>query len=161
MRRNLVGPAGLLLALAIAGSASAATVDRFSFEDVLVNTYSCGVTLTTRIAGEGAAHLTTDGNFAFATIRFRVSGVAVDPSTGASMQLDARQILIERADAMALVGQGTFIHVAGEGVLLGDVGRLVFDPATGETLHASAHVVRFDDPASADRIDAAICALFD
>jgi hypothetical protein len=39
-----------------------------------------------------------------------------------------------------------------------DAGRLVFDLESGETLRASAQVIRWDDPEGLAAIDAALCA---
>lgn len=161
MHRRLIAIAGLLLALAIAAPVSAATTDRFSFEEQIVDSYTCGVVVTTRVIADGTAHLGADGSWRFTTIRFRYWGQAVQTATGRTIPLTGRQILMERPDQVALIGQGSFIRLAGEGVLLGDVGRLVFDPSDGSTIAASAHVLRFDDPDARARLDAAICSLFD
>lgn len=161
MHRRLYSMAGLLFALAIAAPVSAATVERFSFEDQFVDSYNCGVVVTTRVIADGTAHLAADGSWRFTTIRFRFLGEAVQTATGLTIPLTSRQILMERPDQVATVGQGAFIRLAGEGVLVGDVGRLVFDPSDGSTIAASAHVVRFDDPDARAEVDAAICSLFD
>jgi len=63
--------------------------------------------------------------------------------------------LVERAR-----GQGYFIRVPVKGVVLLDVGRLVFDPETGNTLFQSAGVIPFDEDTEA-ATDAAVCSLFD
>lgn len=153
--------AGLLLAIAIAAPTSANTIERFSFDDVIEDTYSCGAVLTTHLHGDVIVHLATDGTWLGTSIRFRYDGLAVDPATGAAVELAGRQILAEGRDAIALRGQGSFIRIGGSGVVLLDVGRLVFDPADGSTLSASAQVIAFDDPDAVARIDAAVCSLFD
>lgn len=158
--RSVAGIAGLLLALALAGPVSANSLDRFSFDDVLVETYGCGVVLTTRVHGDGTAHLDAAGNWRFTTIRLRYDGEAVDPVSGATLELDARQVITEAPGVATSHGQGIFLRLPGTGVVLLDVGRLVFDPADGSTIAATPHVIPFDDPESAAAIDAAVCSLF-
>ena len=153
--------AGLLLAVAIAAPTSANTAERFSFEGVIEDVYSCGAILTTQVHGDVTAHLGTDGTWLGSSIRLRYDGLAVDPTTGTTIELSGRQIVAEGPDTVALRGQGVFIHLAGSGVVLLDVGRLVIDPADGSTLFASAHVIAFDDPDAVARIDAAVCGLFE
>jgi hypothetical protein len=161
MRRYIRPAAGLLLALALAAPASAHTQDRFTFDERLVETFSCGVTVTTTIHGDGMARLDADGSWIATTVRLRYTGVAVDPATGASVVLSARQVIAEAPGTATSRGQGLFIRLPGDGVVLLDVGRLVFDPSDGSTLFSSAHVIAFDDPTTIARVDAAICSLFD
>jgi hypothetical protein len=153
--------AGLLLVIAIAAPTSANTAERFSFDDVIEDVYSCGAILTTHVHGDVIGHLATDGTWLGSSIRLRYDGLAVDPATGETIELAGRQIVTEGPDAVALLGQGLFIRLGGDGVVLLDVGRLVIDPADGSTLFASAQVIEFDDPDAAARIDAAVCSLFD
>jgi hypothetical protein len=156
-----IAVAGLLLAHAVAGPVSANTTGRFSFDDVIVDTSSCGVVLTTQVHGDVTAHIANDGTWLVSQIKIRYAGVAVDPATGRTLHLPARQNVMERPDAIATSGQGIFIRVPGQGVLLLDVGHLVFDPTDGSTINASAHVIAFDDPTLEARIDEALCSLFD
>jgi len=152
--------AGLFLALLLAAPAAANTTDRFTFDDTLVEAYSCGVVITTAVHGVGTAHLTADGTWLWTTIQLQYAGEAMDPASGETIALTGRQVITEAPGAATLRGQGIFIRVAGRGVVLLDVGRLVFDPSTGSTLSASAQVIAFDDPDAAARIDAAVCSLF-
>ena len=161
MRYRMSAVAGLLLAVAVAAPASANTVERFSAVDVIEDTYSCGVVLTTDVDADLTVHFASDGTWLGTEIRISYSGRAVDPSTGQVIELASRQILSERADRITVRGQGIFIRLAGRGVVLHDVGRLVFDPADGSTIAASAKVIPFDDPEAIARIDAAVCSLFD
>lgn len=161
MRHLIRLAAGSLLALAIAAPASADTQDRFMFDDRFVQTFTCGLTLTTDVHGDGMARLDADGLWIGSTVRLRYATVALDPTTGATLELAGRQIVHEAPGQATSVGQGFFIRVAGEGVVLHDVGRLVFDPSDGSTSFASARVIPFDDPTAAARIDAAVCSLFD
>ena len=159
--RSVAGIAGLLLALALAVPVSANSLDRFSFDDVLVETYTCGVVITTRIHGDGIAHLDANGDWLFTSVRLRYAGEAFDPESGATLELESRQILTETPASATSHGQGIFLRLPGEGVVLMDVGRLVFDYTDGSTIAATPHVIPFDDPGSAARIDAAVCSLFD
>ena len=161
MRRNLVAITGLLAALSLAGPVSANTTDRFSFHDVIVDEATCGVVLTTQVDGEVVAHIANDGTWRFSQIRIRYSGIAVDPATGETIQLPARQNILERPEVVATSGQGTFLRVPGQGVVLHDNGHLVFDPGDGSTIKASARVATFDDPTFEAKVDAALCSLFD
>jgi hypothetical protein len=161
MYRSLIVLTGLLVALALAGPASANTAERFSFNDVIVDAASCGVVLTTQVSGDVTAHLASDGSWLFSQIKVRYAGTAVAPATGMTIQLPARQNIIDRGEVIATSGQGIFIRLPGRGVLLLDVGHLVFDPGNGSTITASAHVIAFDDPTSAARVDEAICSLFE
>ena len=153
--------AGLLLAAAIVSPAAASGVMRDSFTEVLVERYSCGVVVTTTVHADAAIHVAPDGSPGSIQLRFRYDGEAVDPDTGATIALQGRQIVTDEAGIIALRGQGMFLRLAGRGVVLHDVGRLVVDARTGETLAASARVLPFDDPTAAARVDAAVCSLFD
>ncbi len=160
MRQRMAALAGLTLALLVAAPVGANTTDRFQYDDVLQDQYSCGAVLTTYVHADGTASFASDGTWRSTTIRFRYDGAAVDPATGKTIALGARQILTERADTATTRGQGLFIRVAGKGVVLMDVGRLVFQLADGGTSFASAHVLRFDDPDAEAKVDAAVCSLF-
>jgi hypothetical protein len=160
MRSRRSAVAGLLLAVALAAPASANTTERFSFDDVIEDVFSCGVVLTTDIHADVTVHFASDGTWLTTSIRFRYAGEALDPATGEVIELVGRQIVSESADLVTLRAQGTFIRLAGRGVVLSDVGRLVFDPADGSTIAASARVIRFDDPDAEARLDAAVCSLF-
>jgi hypothetical protein len=159
--RRLSLVAGFMLALAATAPVAANTTERFVLDDTFSNEYSCGAVVTTRAVGDVIVHHGKDGAWLFGTIHIRYFGEAANPATGEVIHLTGRQIMLERPTAVALMGQGMFLHLPGEGVLLGDVGRFVFDPADGSTLASSSHVIRFDDPSGEARIDAAVCSLFD
>lgn len=161
MRHTLAGFAGLILTLAVAVPVAANSTDRFSFDDVIHNEYSCGVLETTQVYGDGTAYFGADGTWLSTTIRFRYDGLFADPATGVTIAAKGRQILTEQAGTVVLRGQGTFIRVPREGVVNHDVGRLVLDLPDGTTTFASAKVVPFDDPEASARVDAAVCSLFD
>lgn len=161
MLRRITAATALFAALALAGPVSANTTERFSFDDVIVDEATCGVVLTTEIFGEVTWHFASDGSWRFGQVKISYSGVAVDPATGRTLRLPARQNIHERPDVIATSGQGIFIRVPGQGVVLHDNGHLVFDPGDGSTIKASAHVITFDDPTFAARLDEALCSLFD
>ena len=161
MRHRRLTLAGVVLALAVAAPVSANSSERFSWQEEIVDTSSCGVVLTTTILADVTVHLAGDGSWRSTAIRLRYDGVAVDTTTGASMDLTARQNLTEvPGGPITTRGQGIFLRVPGTGVVLHDVGRLVFDPSDGATLFRSAKVIPFDDPTAGARIDAAVCSLF-
>jgi hypothetical protein len=161
MQRRIAAMTGLIAALALAGPASANTIERFPFQEEFVDTASCGVVLTTQISGDVASHFGNDGTWRFTQVKIRYAGVALDTATGATLELPARQNILDSGDVVATSGQGIFIRLAGEGVLLHDNGHLLFNPGDGSTIMASAKVVPFDDPTLAARIDEALCSLFD
>jgi hypothetical protein len=161
MRQWVAALAGLALAFLVAAPVAANTSDRFQYDDVFQDQYSCGAVLTTRVHADGTASFAADGTWRSTMIRFRYDGDAVDPATGQSIALRGRQVLTEQGDTATTRGQGVFIRVGGRGVVLMDVGRLVFRLADGGTVFASAHVLRFDDPEAEAKVDAAVCSLFD
>ena len=130
---TLAGIAGFLLALALGASASANVVDRFSFDDVIEDVYSCGVVVTTDVHADAAAHLTADGTWLWTAFRLRYDGRAFDPVSGRTIALTGRQVLTEEPGILTSRGQGIFLRLPGRGVVLLDVGRLVFDPGDGST----------------------------
>lgn len=158
---ELSGAAALALAVSIAGPASANTRDRFTIDDVIENTYSCGVVETTHVLGRGTASFDADGNWLGTTIHFTYDGTFTDPATGRSIPERSSQTVTENDGLIATRGQGIFLRVAGEGVVLHDVGRLVFDPSDGSTVSATPKVIPFDDPDIGAKIDAAVCSMFD
>jgi hypothetical protein len=161
MRHRHPLAAGLLLAAAIVSPAAASGVVRDSFTEELVEQYTCGVVITTTVHADAIVHLGDDDSWRWVQLRFRYDGEAVHPATGETIALRGRQIVTDEAGIIALRAQGMFLRLAGRGVVLHDVGRLVLDGATGATLAASARVIPFDDPDSAAQIDAAVCSLFD
>ena len=161
MKHRVAALSGLALALGLALPASASTQDRFTIDDVIVDTFSCGVVVTTAIHGDGSAWFDADGNLIVVSIHFRYDGTFADPATGRTIHQTARQNVTDRGDRIATRGQGTFLRLPGEGVVMYDVGRLVFDPADGATLKATPHVISFDDPTAAAKADAAVCGMFD
>lgn len=160
MRNGLATFGGLVLALGLAIPAAARTTERFTIDDVIEKEYSCGVVETTQVHGEGTASFAGDGSWTSDFIRFRYSGEFVDPATGRVIEQHARQNLTITASEIAGRGQGTFLRLAGEGVVMHDVGRLVFDPADGSTFFATPKVLVFDAALDA-KVDAAVCSMFD
>ena len=158
-RRSLV--LALVLAGTVASPVSASGVARDSFTEVLVESYSCDVVITTTVHADATIHLADDGTWQSVQLRFRYAGEAVKLGSGETIALTGRQIVTDEAGIITLRGQGLFLHLSGRGVVLHDVGRLVIDGPTGTTLFASARVLPFDDPDAAARIDAAVCSMFD
>ena len=151
---------GLALAAVVAVPTTAATVDRFAFDDISERVFSCGAQERTLIHVDGADYFDAAGNWSWTSVRFRYDGALSDPTTGAVFTTKGRQVVTIRADEVQLRGQGYFIRVPVEGVVLLDVGRLVFNLDTGETLFQSAGALPFDE-ASEAAADAAVCSLFD
>lgn len=161
MRYRAATIGGIALAIGLAVPASAQTHERFTIDDEFEKSYSCGVVETTQVHGDATAYFAADGSWRSTTIHFQYEGRFVDPATGDVIEQRARQNLTERAGEVSTRGQGIFLRLHGEGVVLHDVGRLVFDPTDGSTSFASAKVLAFDDPEAEARIDAAVCSLFD
>src|SRR5262245_41971275 len=161
MRALAAGSTAFVLALAIALPAAAATLDRFTIDEVIQNEYSCGVVEVTKIHGEGT-RLWDGESLVSISIHFVYEGTFTEPSTGRQITQRSHQNVTNRGGLfIATRGQGIFLRVGGEGVVFHDVGRLVFDPGNGSTLSATPKVLPFDDPTSGDRIDAAVCSMFD
>jgi hypothetical protein len=160
MRHGSAALGGLVLALSLAVPAAARTTERFTIDDVLEKEYSCGVVETTQIHGEGTASFAADGSWLGDSIRFWYSGEFVDPATGRVIEQHARQNVTVTPSEVTTRGQGIFLRLAGEGVVMHDVGRLVFDPADQSTLFATPKVLAFGGDFDA-KIDAAVCSMFD
>jgi hypothetical protein len=161
MKHRVAALAGLALAIGLAVPANASTQDRFTIDDVVIDTFSCGVIETTAIHGDGTAWFDADGNLTVVSIHFRYDGTFVDPASGRTIYQTARQNVTDQGDRIVTRGQGTFLRLPGEGVVMYDVGRLVLDPADGATLKVTPHVITFDDPTAAARADEAVCGMFD
>lgn len=160
MRSLVAGSAAVVLALAMAVPAAAATQDRFTVDDVIQNEYSCGVVEVTKVHGDGM-RLWDGDTLLSISIHFQYDGVFTDPSTGRTITARSHQNVTNRDMIITTRGQGIFLRVGGQGVVFHDVGRLVFDPWDGTTLSATPKVLPFDDPTAGDRIDAAVCSMFD
>jgi hypothetical protein len=161
MKRRIAGLAGLTLALGLAAPVAASTQQQFSFDNVISNVYSCGVIETTLVHADGVDTFGSAGEWLSTSIHFRYDGTLTDPATGRTIAQKGRQNLTIRDGIVASRGQGVFLRLAGEGVVLHDVGRLVFDPGDGSTISASAKVLPFDDPELLERTDAAVCGMFE
>ena len=161
MSHRLAGLAGLVLAFGIAIPAQANTRDQFEINEVLENTYSCGVHETTVVHGVGTAFFDGEGNYRFSNVMFTYDGTFTETATGRSIAQKARQHVLDDGATLAFTGQGTFLRMQGEGVVLHDVGRFVIDLSDGSVVSATPKVIRFDDPDAAARIDAAVCSMFD
>ena len=153
--------AALSLVGALAGPVAANTQERFQFNDVVEREYSCGVLETTQIAGRGTASFAGDGSWIGTSIHLTYDGTFTDPVTGRVVRQKGHQNVTEADGLVTMSGQGFFLRLAGEGVVLHDVGRLVFDPSDGSTQFATPTVLRIDDPGIDAKSDAAVCGMFD
>ena len=153
--------AALGLAAALAGPIAASTHDYFDVNDVAEHEYSCGVLERTAITGRGTSSFAGDGTWIGTSIHLEYAGTLTDPASGRVIHQSARQNLKEAPGQLTTSGQGIFLRLAGEGVVLHDVGRLVFDLGDGSTQFATPKVLRFDDPDIDAKTDAAVCGMFD
>ena len=160
MRLIIALPAAFAWLLVLTGTVSATTAHRWTETRVIENTFSCGVVEHTTATIDGTAYFADDGTWLRDFVRFRYVATYNDRATGRTIDYRTRQVAEFTPDTGTLRGQGTFVRVPGDGVLLRDVGRLVFDPRTGETVFESAHVISFEDPDPGSAYDAAICAAF-
>jgi hypothetical protein len=145
----LVVTSGLVAALALVGPASAAA-DRFSFSDPeTTETFACGAVWT--YSGEHTVTIvTTPKQESF--LRWVQQDYYPGTITyqGTTYTANDRQVHIRYVDKDGvpigvLNGQGLFTHLPGIGVAAYDVGHLVFNDETGQTLLRSNKVVGFDD----------------
>lgn len=144
------------LALALtAGPVAAAAPIQSSWSDTYTVQHDCGVVETTTATVRERAYF-EGGTWVRSALHFRFDGVYTGP-TGKTYEAVSHQNGVFTPDTGRFSGQGTFLRGAG-GVLVMDVGHLVFDLASGTTIQASAHVLRFDDPSFPDVVEAALCA---
>ena len=158
---RLAAVAAFCLATVVAGPASANTQLRFTIDEVAEHEFSCGVMGTTRILGRGTVSFTGDGTWVATSIHFTYYGTFVDPGSGKTIEGQSHQNLTEADGVVSTRGQGFFLRGDGEGLVLHDVGRLVFDPGDGSTQFATPKVLPFNDTDLESRIDAAVCGMFD
>ena len=145
--------AGVLAALAAAPVAAGAP-DQVTWSDSYEVLHDCGIVESTTVTARETAFV-DEGGWQRSIIRFRFDGRYTGPG-GQTFASTSHQVGVFTPDTGAISGQGTFLHGAG-GVLVMDVGHLVFDIETGATLAASARVIRFDDPAAFEAVDVALC----
>ena len=158
---GLSGVAAMCLAAALAAPVAANSQVRFTIDDTVQVTHSCGIVESTHIYGRGTASFAGDGTWIGDSIHFTYTGTFTDPATGQTItQVDHQNVSVA-AGLVTLRGQGTFLRLGGEGVLLHDVGRLVLDPSDGSTVSATPKVITFDDPDGAAKVEAAICSMFE
>ena len=151
--------AGLGAALLVASIAAPVAAAGAPAQDRSSTTYEvahdCGIVeRTTATLSEKAFF--EGGTWVRSIIQFRFEGTFTGPA-GKTYSATSHQTGTFTPTTGALSGQGSFLRGAG-GVLVMDAGRLVFDAATGETLQASARVLRWDDPANPGAFEAALCA---
>lgn len=145
--------AALLVAVAAAPVAAAAPAQS-RWSDTYSVDHACGIVETTTVTTTEKAFF--DGNvWVRSVMSFTFDGLYTGP-TGKTYAATSHQNGTFTPSTGALAGQGSFLRGAG-GVLVMDAGRLVFQLDAGQTIHASARVIRFDDPNAPD-LDAALCA---
>jgi hypothetical protein len=158
MRRWLYSAA--LAGAAVLGAAVPVMADsggpvRFVSDESWTIDHACGVVEETTLHAEGKAFFDTDGAWLRDILVYSVEGVFSGP--GGSLTTTSHQVGEFTPETGTFRGQGVFIRGGRIGVLVYDVGRLVFDAADGSTLFATPKVIRYDDPSSAAAIDAALC----
>jgi hypothetical protein len=154
-RRIVFGLAAGSLGLALAaGPAAAATPVNSTWSDSWTVQHDCGVVESTSVTAREHAFF-EGGTWIRSIIQFDYVGLFVGP-TGKTLSVESHQNGTFTPTTGKLSGQGTFLRGAG-GVLVMDVGNLVFEIPSGTTLRASAQVLRFDDP-DPGVVDAALCA---
>ena len=160
MRRSiiaLVGAATLLLA-ALVPAAAAASSTSFAWEDAYDVDHSCAIVEHVTLSVEGRAYFDNDGTWLRDLVHFHYGVTYENTETGESLVTRTTQSAQITPDTVTLRAQGYFIRGgAGLGLVHQDVGRLVFDVTDGSTMFATPGVVRVDDPAGADAVDAALC----
>ncbi len=154
--RGVAGPAVAVLALAVLAAPAAAAGKPVvsTWSDAYVVEHDCGVIEETTMSARETAYF-DGGTWVRSSIHFVFDGVYTGP-TGKTYANQTRQNGTFTPDVGQLRGQGTFLRGAG-GVLVMDTGRLVFYLESGETIHASAQAIRWDDPAYPATLEAALC----
>lgn len=130
---------------------------RFEFSDQYVVEHACGVVESTAVDGKGTAYFDASGTWLRDIVNLSYRGVFTGP--GGSLTATARQVVEFTPDHVTARGQGTFIHGGHIGVLVYDVGRLVFDPSDGSTYFVTPKAIAFDDPGAFETVDQALCDL--
>ena len=156
IRRLLVTGLASLALLATAGPAAAAAPEQLRWSDTITVDHACGVVETTVMTINEKAFI-EDGEWVRSVVNATFEGLYTGP-TGKTFSAQSKQNGIFTPDRNQISGQGAFLR-GGGGVLVHDTGHLVFDPASGSTILASAKALAFDDPRSRDIIEDALCAL--
>lgn len=160
MRRSIIALAGAatLLLAALVPAAAAASSSPFSWEDAYTVDHECGIVELVELSVTGRAYFDGNGDWLRDIVRFRYASV-FENAAGSSIAVRSNQVAEYTPATGTLRAQGTFIHGGQIGVAFPDVGRIVFDMNDGSTLFATPKVLRFDDPAGRDALDAALCEL--
>ena len=147
----------LLGSLVPAAAAASPSSESFSWTDHYTVDYGCGIVETVDVTVDGRAFFDADGSWQRDLVRFRYESLFEGP--GGSLPNKVRQTAEYTPTSGTLRAQGIFIHGPQIGVAFPDVGRLVFDGATGSTLFATPRVLRLDDPDGFEALDAVLCYL--
>jgi hypothetical protein len=145
----------LSLTVAIPVMAGGERTVRFTSSDSFSRDHACGVVEEATIDIKGTAFFDAGGQWLRDILVFSVRAEFTGPS--GSLTTSSQQVAEFTPETGTLRGQGTFIHGGRIGVLVYDVGRLVFDSGDGSTLFATPNVIPFDDPNVGAAIDAALC----
>jgi hypothetical protein len=161
MRRSILGLAGamtLAVVLAVPVAAGGGWSEPFSFTNQSTVDHGCGIVEELTTVGRGRAHFDAAGTWQRDVVHFHFASTITSTVTGRSIDAMGTQNGTFTPETGTVRGQGVFIRVAGEGVVVHDTGRLVFDLADGSTLFASAKAITFDGDGLA-AADAALCKL--
>jgi hypothetical protein len=161
MRRPIlaaVGAAFLSVALAVPALAGGGWSEPFGFTEQVEIDRGCDIVEELTREVRGRAWFDASGEWQRDIVQFSYSSVIRSTVTGESITAKATQTAEFTPETGTLRGQGAFIRVPGEGLVVLDAGRLVFDLADGSTIFASAGVIPFDGDGLA-AADAALCAL--
>jgi hypothetical protein len=160
MRRSIIQAAlavALTLAAAAPVSAGGERSVHFRWSDAYTVAHDCGIVEAVSVDVRGTAFFDASGTWLRDIIGLKFQGTYSGP--GGSLTNRTNQVATFTPDLGALRGQGVFIHGGHIGVVVYDVGRLVFDTSDGSTLFATPKVIPFDDPDALAAVDAALCNL--
>ncbi len=147
MRRPIlaaVGAAIVSLALAVPALAGGGWSEPFAFTEHDAIDRGCGIVEELTKEVRGRAWFDASGEWQRDIVHFTYSSVIRSTITGRSITAKGAQNAEFTPETGTLRGQGAFVRVPGEGVVVMDVGRLVFNLADGSTIFAShgGHPVR-------------------
>jgi len=140
----------IVASLGVAAPAQAADIVRFTQTDPVVTEtlQPCGAVLSYVGTHRVMVRFDAQGNFVRAVQQDLYTGTIT--YQGKTYRADDRQVHLQYIDRNdlpvgVLNGQGLFTRLPGIGVAFFDVGHLVFDDETGETLMKSNKVVGLDE----------------
>ena len=161
MRRPILAAAGaaiLSLALAVPALAGGGWSEPFGFTEHDTIDRGCGIVEELTKEVRGRAYFDASGEWQRDIIHFTYTSVIRSTISGRSITAKGTQIGEFTPETGTIRGQGAFVRGPGEGVVVMDVGRLVFNLADGSTIFASPGVIPFDGD-GIEEADAALCEL--